>query len=165
MPEALRSPSSSEIFGELTSVFLRHSVDNGFRTITTGADRHGSYVWEASRTREAVSSIVTLALTPYVGASERDYYLCEVWIAADDGHQFGRRLYHQKEFLRDRLLRRSTLNWLSPILIEAFQRAASLTEVKLAPQPDRDRPDPNLGPGEMELVLNSDGPRLSGVAH
>lgn len=65
--------------------FERTSMRYGFKPIVVGADRHGSFVWEATERNELTRSI-TVSLTP-----QGDDVVAEAWATASDGDRFTRR--------------------------------------------------------------------------
>jgi hypothetical protein len=65
--------------------FERSSKRCGFKPMVAGADRHGSFVWEATKRNELTRSI-TVSLTP-----RGDDVVAESWATASDGERFTRR--------------------------------------------------------------------------
>jgi hypothetical protein len=71
--------------GEVSSIFETASLQYGFKPIVTGADRHGSFVWEATR-RDELARTITVSFTPH-----NDTVLAQGWATASDGSRFARK--------------------------------------------------------------------------
>lgn len=66
-------------------VFEQACQVSGFRAVTTGADKYGSYVWEAAKTANNLNRYVTLSYTPEDG---QVVLFEEILFGADDGQRY-----------------------------------------------------------------------------
>lgn len=73
-----------ELRAKITSVFERAAKRYGYQSAFLGADRHGSFVWEATQQGDIVRSL-TVSFTP-----EADSYMVDAWVAGSDGERFTR---------------------------------------------------------------------------
>lgn len=77
--------TDGKLRGDVNSIVERASLRYGFIPIVFGADRHGSFVWEATR-RDGTTRSITVSSTPQGNA-----VLAEAWATATDGSRFARR--------------------------------------------------------------------------
>lgn len=76
-----------EMFTDSFTFFCK-SASVPFNTL--GADRHGSYVWEAGVT-DSLNRYLTLSATPVLEPEAG--YLCEISIGADDNERYDTRVF------------------------------------------------------------------------
>jgi hypothetical protein len=69
----------------VSNVFAQRCKSFEFQVVTAGADKHGSYVWEATQTRYGLNRYVTLSFTP---ENEWSAVFEEIMFGADDGERY-----------------------------------------------------------------------------
>jgi hypothetical protein len=79
-----------DVLMESTSVaFVTFCQNHSVRPFTLGADKHGSYVWEAGAVADGLTRYITLGLTLEVEVGDRRVdVLRSIIIGADDGEHF-----------------------------------------------------------------------------
>jgi len=85
MGRAADELTGGKLRAEVNSVFERSAMRYGFAPIVFGADRHGSYVWEASR-QDDITRSITVSLAP-----QGEHVEAEAWATASSGGRFARR--------------------------------------------------------------------------
>lgn len=107
---------------KLGGAFEQSAAEAGYELLVDGADRHGSFIWEAGLRREGFSRSITVSVTP-----EHDATLVESWAAATDGVQFTRRKVTSRRLGEEQFFAFAQRHGLGAIVVGAASMAQSLS--------------------------------------
>lgn len=98
------------VFASVSQVFTSFCEKSQLLVLTRGADKHGSFVWEAGR-QDTLARYLSFALTD---EEEKEPFLAELAVGADDGARFVHRVIKSWPFavVPSEAQNRSLLEWL-----------------------------------------------------
>jgi hypothetical protein len=83
-------------FNTISSMLHGLSEALGLSIVSENVDRHGSLIWEAGR-RDDLNRYLTFALTE-IGRDSSEPVIAELWIGADNGNRYARKLVQSWPF-------------------------------------------------------------------
>lgn len=143
-----RATTPNLLLEQVSIVFDSFCRTTGFNAMTTGADKHGSLVWEAGSI-DGLNRYVTFALTER-GRRSSPYYDAELSIGADDNRRYTHQVSKSWRFQESSLHGEPGRQSLYDDLLDASNASRAILEEELTSEYVVPRPPAaDLGPGSL----------------